>query len=332
MRHLFYAALGAGLTLLAPMARAGTETAIRDHVLPGAARFTEASTALSNAAAADCAAPGLHAPWNAAFDAWLGISHLRFGPLETDGRVNAIAFWPDTRGFTPRQLTGLIGDEDPSVQAPEEFAHVSVAARGLFALEAMLYDPTFAYETGSYSCALVQRLSADLARMAEGIEADWQDRQAPLMESAGEPWNNFYLSADEALQVFYTSLLSGLEFTADQRLGRPLGTFDRPRPLRAEARRSGRSLQNVELSLIALRDLARHLTDQPIPLTEAAFDTALTEAEDLDDPVFAGVDDPTGRLKIEILQQRIQSLRQTIEGEIGEALGLTEGFNSADGD
>ena len=332
MRQTACAALIAlTLPVLGSPAMAGTEEAIAEHVMPAVTGFAEATAQLQEAAAADCTSAAVQGPYNAAFDAWLGLSHLRFGPLEVDGRVSAIAFWPDSRGFTPKQLGSLIAQEDPVVNSAEDFAHVSVAARGLFALEMMLYDPQFAYEDGSYSCTLVQRLSADLARMAQEIATDWEEEQAPLMLSAGEPWNNFYLSPDEPLQVFYTTLLTGLEFTADTRLGRPLGTFDRPRPRRAEARRSERSLRNVELSLIALRDLAEQLA-QPIPITEEAFDEALETAQELDDPVFAGVEDPTGRLKVEILQQRIQAVRRAVEGEIGAQLNLTQGFNSADGD
>ena len=86
------------------------------------------------------------------------------------------------------------------------------------------------------------------------------------------------------------------------------------------------------LSLEALRDLAVALSDQPIPQTEAAFAAALEVAHDLDDPVFATVADPSGRLKVEILQQRIATVQVAVAGEIGATLGVTQGFNSADGD
>lgn len=325
--------LSAALTCGALPASAGLDEVIETHILPGTADFAAATRSLSDAAAADCLTSALQGPYNAAFDAWMEISHLRFGPLEKDGRVNAIAFWPDAKGFIGRSLGGLISDEDPIVHHPQDFGSVSVAARGLFALEMLLYDPQYAgYAADSYTCHLVQAVSNDLARMADGIDVDWRNVQAPAMRSAGQPDNTLYLTRDEVMQALYTALLSGLEFTADQRLGRPLGTFDRPRPTRAEARRSARSLRNVGLSLQALRDLSDALADVQIPVTEAAFDTALEEVKSLDDPTFAGVDDPTGRLKVEIVQQRIQAARRAVEGEIGAALGVTAGFNSADGD
>ncbi|KAA2313863.1 signal peptidase [Pseudooceanicola sediminis] len=332
-RFLSAACLSAGLTWAALPAHAGLDEVIELHILPGTADFADATRRLSDAASADCRPDAVQSPYNAAFDAWMEISHLRFGPLEKNGRINAIAFWPDAKGFIGRSLGGLIADQDPIVNHPQDFGDVSVAARGLFALEMLLYDPQYAdYDADSYTCRLVQAISVDLARMADGIDADWRTTQAPEMRSAGQDGNTTYLSRDEVTQALYTALLAGLEFTADQRIGRPLGTFDRPRPARAEARRSDRSLRNVVLSLEALRDLSGALADVAIPVTEAAFDTALAEAGELNDPVFAGVGDPTGRLKVEIVQQRIQAVRRAVEGEIGAALGVTAGFNSADGD
>lgn len=321
------------LPLVIAPAWAGTQSVISDHILPGTAGFVTATQALSTASQQDCTAEAMKGPYNEAFDSWLAISHLRFGPLEEDGRVNAIAFWPDPKGFVARSLGGLIADEDPIVDHPENFGAVSVAARGFFALEELLYDDQFSnYDQGSYTCKLVQAISFGLADMAQDIDTEWREVQAPLMLSAGEPGNTDYLSRDEATQALYTSLLAGLEFTADQRLGRPLGTFDRPRPRRAEARRSERSLRNVQLSLAALRDFAETLSDVNLDVTEAAFDEAQEEAATLGDPTFAGVNDPTGRLKVEIVQQRVQAVRRAVEGEIGASLGVTAGFNSADGD
>ncbi|MCB1403259.1 MAG: signal peptidase, partial [Rhodobacteraceae bacterium] len=63
------------------------------------------------------------------------------GPSETGAL--SIAFWPDDRGFTARTLAGLIAAEDPIAGDPAGYGEVSIAARGLFALEMLLYDPAF---------------------------------------------------------------------------------------------------------------------------------------------------------------------------------------------
>ena len=333
MRFLPAAALI--LSLTATTATADVADAVEQEILPGTAAFAEATEALQAQAHATCLPNAeLQEAWNDAFDGWMGISHLRFGPLEVDGRVNAIAFWPDKKGFTPRMLGQMVADEDGIVDQPDEFHELSVAARGLFALEYLLYDDQFAgYEADSYSCRLVQAISADLARMAEEIDQEWHDEAAPALLSAGEAGNTTYLDRDEAVRVLYTSLLSGLEFTADSRLGRPMGTFDRPRASRAEARRSGRSLRNVTLSLEALQGLARALmAPDEMPQSEAAFASVFEAIEAVETPDLSQVDEISGRLKVEIVQQRVQLLRRTVEGEVGGHFGLSAGFNSADGD
>lgn len=216
------------LALLAAVPlRAGVPEAVSETILPGYEGFTAATAALDTAARADCSAEALKAPWNAAFDAWMAVSHLRIGPSETAGRALAIAFWPDPKGSGARTQARLLEAADPDLLAPERFAEVSVAARGLFALERLLYDPAFA---GDYACALTRATAADLARMAADLETDWRETFAPLVLTAGRDGNDRFLTEAEARQALFTQLMAGLEFTADQRLGRPLGSFDRPVP------------------------------------------------------------------------------------------------------
>ena len=318
------------LALAASPALADVDAVIDDHILPGYAAFA-AATASLDAAVGDCAPEAVRPAWNAAFDAWMGVSHLGFGPVEEDGRSVVIAFWPDDRGATPRALAALVQDEDPIIDTAEGTAQISVAARGLFALEYLLYDPQFS-ATSPYRCALIQALASDLAQVAAQVDAAWRDEFADTLRTAGDPDNLTFLSEREATQAVFTSLLTGLEFTADTRLGRPLGTFDKPRPTRAEAWRSGRSQRNVVLSLMALADLTRHLAEDQAPVTLAALDRAIALAQELDDPAFAGVSDPSRRLKVEIVQQAIHAASDAALAEIGPSLGVSKGFNSSDGD
>ena len=52
----------------------------------------------------------------------------------------------------------------------------------------------------------------------------------------------------------------------------------------------------------------------------------------LDDPIFAGVAFPQPRLKVEILQQSVDTIRTTVRNALGPTLGVAEGFNALDGD
>ena len=304
---------------------------VEAHVLPGYETLAEETLALSASAAADCSpqnAP-LITVCNRAFDAWVGVSHLRFGPSEENNRAFALAFWPDPRGSTPKALATLIRERDPVIFDPSEFEAVSVAARGFYALEFLLFDPQFAGADGAgYRCALIRAIAADAARNAAAILDGWHAGYAGLMS---DPGNDVYRTPVEAAQQFFTALSSGLEFTSDARLGRPLGTFDRPRPNRAEARRSGRSLRHVLLSLGATRDLAAMMS-MDNPGLDQAFEDAMRRAEALDDPVFAGVSDAQGRFRVEALKQDIDEIRDILGAEVGPSLGIAAGFNALDGD
>ncbi|MCE0505932.1 imelysin family protein [Roseivivax sp. GX 12232] len=327
------APLTAALCLAAAPALAGVAEVVDDHVLPATAAFAEATAVLEGAAAADCRGEALRPAYQDAFDAWLGISHLTLGPLEEDGTGLAIGFWPDARGMVGRTVARLVADEDPVARDTEGFSEVSVAGRGLFALERLLYDEAFAgYGADDYACTLAKAIAADLARMGGAVDAAWREDFAQTLKTAGAEDNSRFLDDREAAQALYTALATGLDFTAQQRLGRPMGSFEAPKPQVAEARRSDRPLRNVVLSLEALRELAMTLSDAPIPRTEAAFDRALETARTLDDPRLAGVAEPAGRLRVEALQTEIRAVTRAAAEEIAPALGVSVGFNSADGD
>lgn len=316
--------------LIATSAHAGVEEAVNDYILPHMAAFAEAAQALDSAAGQDCTAEALKAPYNAAFDAWMGIADIRIGPSEMGAL--SIAFWPDKKGFTPKTLSRLINDRDPVAGDPAAFAEISIAARGFFALERMLYDPAFSgYGADDYACDLVRALTRDLSDQARGLDSGWE-AFAPTLLAPGTGGNTTYLDESEAQRAIYTQILSGLEVTGDTRLGRPLGEITRPRPERAEAWRSGRSLRQALLSTETAYALALALADWDLPQTAAAMDAVREAAETVADPGFQDIEDLSRRLAVEILQQRIDAVENSIETEVGLRYGITPGFNSSDGD
>lgn len=325
MRHLAIAAV-----LTAAPAFAGVDDAVNDYLLPHLTEFTQAAEALNDVAEANCTAGSVKGAYNAAFDAWTAVSDFRLGPSE-HGALS-LSFWPDTRGFTDRSLNGLIADQDPVVNDQAAFEEISIAARGFFALERLLYDPELsAYEEGTYSCALVRALARDVADQATALEAEWAEF-APTLLNPGAEGNTTYLDESEAQRAIYTQILSSLEWTQDTRLGRPLGEVDRPRPTRAEAWRSGRSLRQSVLATEAAVGLAQALADWELPETQAALDEVLEQADAIDDPSFQNIDNLMKRLNVEILQQKVDALENAIEVEVGTRFGITPGFNSSDGD
>ncbi len=323
---------------VAPMtATADTIQDIVDgHILPRFETLAAQTQVLSDVAALECdpTSDTLRSAYGDAFDAWVSASHLRFGPSEVDDRAFALAFWPDSRGATPRVLATLLAEQDPIAASVETYADVSIAARGFYAMEFLLYDDALVLAgEPAYHCQLIQTISADMAVTASNILEDWQtDYAAKMLESSP---TGVYRSEEEVLQVMFKSLSTGLQFTSETRLGRPLGNFERPRPTRAEARRSGRSSLHVTLSLGALQDLAMRLAGDDgniAPTLDASFDRAMSQLNNLDDPTFAGVSDPPTRFKIEVLQQAVDAMRTVVRDELGPTLGVAAGFNSLDGD
>lgn len=339
MRYLIPAAVALFTATAGLSARAGekTEAILDTHVLPRMQQLAARSADLDATAQGECAADNgdLRAAYGKAFDAWIGVSHLRFGPAEADARGFALAFWPDSRSVTPKTLRGLIAAQDPVVDTPEGFATVSVAGRGFYAMEYLLYDADFITpDTADYRCRLVRAIAADIAHTAAVLEADWRERYADLMRHPGP--DAPYQSDEEVLQEFFKALTTELEVDADMRLGRPMGQIDKPRPTRAEAWRSGRSLRHLVLSLTALRELSDRLAAGDADLTarmDAAFAHALDRADRLtEDPVFAGVATPQGRLRVEVVQQAVRAIRTEANEYMGPTLGVAAGFNSLDGD
>jgi predicted lipoprotein len=311
------------LTLASP-AVADTAAVVADHARPGYAAFDDAVSRLADIESCD---PEMLRPaFQAAYDAWMGVEHLHLGPAEENGRALSILFWPDPKGLGAKAQTALLTGDTASLTL-EGMAEQSVAVRGLAGLERLLYP---AKPLAADPCPLIRITIDDLARQAEVLSADWGPFGEELL-SAGQAGNHRFLKPEEATQVLFTQLATGLEFIADRRIGRPLGTFDKPRPDLAEGQASGRALANITLSLKALRGLAASLSPESSK-TLAAFDHAISLSETLDDPLLDHITDPQAWLHLEILQQAIRATRDTAIAELGPALGVELGFNSQDGD
>ena len=307
---------------------ADVTSVLHRHILPGQAKLIEMTGNLETVAAQDCAPEAVIPAFHDAYDAWISVSHIQFGPIEENALGLFMSFWPDPKDSTGKAIARLAKAKDPIVEDQIGFRQVSAAVQGFTALERLLFETQ---PDPDYACALVRAVAAGLAEKAIAINAGWPEF-SELMQSAGEDGNTRFQTKEEVDRTFYTALSSGLEFLHDQRLGRPLGTFERPRSRRAEARRSERSLRHIELSLNALESLAVSFFDGDLTQTRSAFAKAKERVETLDDPTLAGVADPAKRIRVEALQRTIRDIQNAVNSEIGKSLGITPGFNSLDGD
>ncbi len=224
------------------------------------------------------------------------------------------------------------------VDDPAAFAEVSVAARGLMALDQLLFDPEAApVEPGGYRCRLLVAITGDMVATSARMLERWRDPWGGFLTSAGDPDNPVYLAPEESTRALYSALADGLQADIDLRLGRPLGTFDRPQPRRAEAWRSGRSLPNLLASAEGMQALFETAfvpaigEDHARPVRNA-FASVASAAGNVAAPIDVEVATPQGRIHVEALQGALKRVQTEVMSHVGPVVGVTSGFNSMDGD
>lgn len=293
-------------------------------------------------------------------DAWNGISHIRFGPVETDQRYFRFQLWPDRRGTGQRQVRQLLADQDGARLEPAAFATESVAVQGLSTLELLLFPETdvgladFASEGGvDYRCRFALTIGRNLAEMAAATLADWTRGPHPyrltllepgLATGATSPASQSRFTDDRAVSAeLLKALNTGAQVVHQLKLAEPLGaSTEGASSNKAESWRSRRSLANVCTNLRALEHLyatgfAPRLSastesaeiDQGLALTlAAAVNACLSQPGSLLDEAPSA----DRRKALEDLRDLAAALQARSGKGLAETLELTLGFNSLDGD
>ncbi len=288
---------------------------------------------LASDAEKSCGPDFLKPVYHKAFDAWVTASIIQFGPIDDVGGPLSIAFWPDKKGFTAKTIKRLLQENGEIITDKNQFAEVSIAGKGFFALERLLFDPEFSmYSTTSAECLLVKNIAKDIAQKADRMNDLWQTMFSDFLLTAGEEDNTVFLSKEEAAQAYLTSVIGALEFIETTRLARPLGTLERPRPKRAEGWRSERPLRNIRISLAALDDMVSALGDNEAPATQEELSIALSFIPSIQDKSLQSITDISVRFKVESLLQMVINIKEAATEELSLHLGVTTGFNALDGD
>jgi uncharacterized protein len=293
-------------------------------------------------------------------DAWNGIAHIRFGPVESEQRYFRFQLWPDPRGTGQRQVRQLLADQDSARLDPDAFAKDSVAVQGLTALEMLLYPEAeigpadFAAQGGAgYRCRFALAIADNLAAMAAATLADWTQGQRPYRLNLLEPGpasgaapdgGQARFADDRAVSAeLLKALNTGVQVVHQIKLAGPLGASDQAaNPHKAESWRSRRSLANVCTNLRALEHLyatgfAQRLGTPPesvgidhgLALTSAAaVGACLSQPGTLLDESQT----PDQRKALEDLRDLAFALQTRTGRGLAEALELMLGFNSLDGD
>jgi predicted lipoprotein len=142
--------------------------------------------------------------------------------------------------------------------------------------------------------------------------------------------------AQEATARIATDLLGLFQLIRDTKIEAPLGkTIETAKPRLAEGWRSGRSIRAIAINLITVRDAADLIfandtgeISSPIVLKSAVKIANSLSSENLSALVVS----PKQRSDAVLLLDAATSARDVCKLEIPNALGITVGFNSLDGD
>jgi predicted lipoprotein len=166
--------------------------------------------------------------------------------------ASAVDFWP-TR---PRLIQKVLGDPQPITD--EFIALAGAAARGVAAIEYLLFDPDGSDTAiiaqfrdglkGKRRCAYLLGISKHLAQQAQLVEHAWSPTGGNFVAELTQAGHGSttYPTVHQAVSDIVNRLLAALEKLHKDKLGKPLhGSGKSPWPEAVEAWRSGNSLANI---------------------------------------------------------------------------------------
>jgi predicted lipoprotein len=344
--------------------RALNEQLVREHILPRYARFAQMAAQFATVAGNACDMPStasvetLRKAALLAQDAWQAVQHIRFGPIEQDMRSTRLAFWPDVRNRIGRELDEMLAHRDRSQLKPEQFAEASIVVQGFPVLERLLFDENAGRllidgtVDAHYRCALVRAIAENIASVADQVYAEWSQGDDSYANEIAEAGGDFalYRKPEEATLELFKSMHAALEIVADHKLARPMGdSIDSARSTRAEAWRSGRSLDNIRRNIEAasamylgeagdgsagfsrfVREVAQDVKLDK--LLQRAFRQTAATANAIDMPLSEAIGDPLERPKLEKLKTETTALKALLAQRLTAAMAIPLGFNALDGD
>lgn len=317
------------------------------HVQPRYQELANASQQLANATSTLCSKNNKRSlqesreAFHQTMDAWQGIQHVQFGPVEFLMRNFSLQFWPDKKNLTSKQLNTLLSEENPDYLTPDYFRGASITVKGLPALERLLFGNA---PLSPYGCQLTHAIANNVAMMTASIDLEWQSQQLPRIDAAPDG-SDYYEDSTEAATELMKALVEPVEVIRDLKLLRPLHkSASRAKPRRAESWRSERSLQNIRLNLAALAEIYRGdnnasvkallINEGQSDLAETIdqhFGTLDTQLAAVKMPLYKAVKDEHAHQQLRAVSDQLKVLHKELE-EAMLALDIQLGFNSRDGD
>ncbi len=282
--------------------------------------------------------------------AWAEIEFLRFGPMAVTGRPERISFWPDPRGFMPRQLGALIARRDAIALEPGALAGKSAAIQGLPALESLLTATppiTADDEDGRYRCRLAIAIAKNLQGIASDLVSEWGgDNGWRARMTAPGPDNPTYKTPAEPPAEFARGLVTGLQIIQDRQLAPLIAANAGSAPAAAKPPQlpfaaAGLSARFVGAEVGSLKALYETMgLGRDVPEQKAWMPRWIAQAwERLARDAPAAIEkgpgpkgDPDRERDLRFVRFHLEGIRKLIGRELAPLAGLTIGFNELDGD
>jgi predicted lipoprotein len=291
------------------------------HFVPAAGAFEQSSAALAAHLAGACrTAEGLQAAralWRTAMLDWERLAAVAVGPLIDHRAARTLDFWP-TR---PPMIEAAVRAQPTGLTALER---VGAPAKGLPALEWLLWQPRMDDAQCAYAALLARECEAQAQALRAGFDAlaqkDWDDE-----------------SALPVLHDWIGQAVGGLEQLRWKKIGKPARSGrkgDWPRAASGQTRAAWQAhwegLEQILLGTVkgeeqgSLNGLLRGRGYLGVSgqLERAAAGAAAAVA----------AADPARPATLAAAQQALARTKAVIEDQAAEALQITVGFSDADGD
>ncbi len=336
---------------------------VSGYIQPATQRFSQAGQDMAKTLQAYCAgheagatgavpAQAVKAGFNELVRSWAGVEFLRFGPLVEDNRFERIFFWPDPRGTVQRRTQAVLAKADVALLQAGALRADSVAIQGLPSLEyalfggneALLGDAAKPGGPGAgYRCAYATAVAVNVAGLAGEIAQAWgpQGQMAQHFQQPG-PNNPLYRSPAEVAAETIKAMSSGLHYIRDAKLLAALGASpEKAKPASSPLWRSGETLDAVAAGVSGIGEFYRAADLAPVfdknnqwlavTVTNSAQRIA-GRLKPLTMPFDVALAQPEPRATLVATVVELSELKEMIDGQIANALGVNVGFNALDGD
>jgi predicted lipoprotein len=331
--------------------RRRTLLSLTDHVfVPMLEDFTARADELACSAQALCEAPdaerlaATRAAWHAARAGFKRTEVMAFGPhtLAPWRLAPQLDFWP----VRPDSVEQVLAS-DVELATAERLDQVGAAARGLPAIEYLLFDEAaLSALADDRRCQYVAALGRDLGSRARELRRVFVEDYAPELLLQSD--DGRYASINEAFGEVVNSLAFAVEVVRDEKLGRPLGlrSGGEPQPDAVESPFAARSLQDAldaldgvtivftgrygDRAAEGVGQLLRERGESLDGTFELHMQGARSALEAIDVPLREAVVDRRPRV-----QAAIDALRELLiflQVDLTQALSVTVTFGGADGD